>query len=61
VLELRVDGHRSLASDQECGSQALIVNGKKYVVKTALRLTRGGEVVPDDSVRHPGIPSRIPE
>ncbi len=53
VLELQVDGHHYVVSDKECSNNELAVNGKKYVLKEALRLTRGGAVVPDDSVRNP--------
>lgn len=55
VLELKMDGHRRVVSDQ-CGNNALIVDGRKYAVTAALRLGAAGSPLMDESVRHPGLP-----
>ncbi len=47
VLELRVDGHRYVVSDQGRNHQ-LTINQQQYTVKAGLRLTSGGAVLADE-------------
>ncbi len=56
VLELRVDGHRYIVSDQACGNHQLTINQQQYPVKAGLRLTSGGTVLTDERAPSQDIP-----